>query len=113
MSWAHRAHIEELPLWALSAGASSWIADLRPYEGARVAGFVEKMRIEPAEGCVRVSIWDGTGEMGARWHIRRPTPQLAVVPGRFVLLNGVPVAGEHGFEMVEPSFEVAVHHEVA
>ena len=100
-------------MWALSAGASSWIVDLSPYEEARVAGFVESMRITPAEGNLCVTISDGTGEVGARWHIRRPTPQLAVAPGRFVLLTGVPVPAEHALEMVEPEFSITIRHAVA
>lgn len=103
---ARRSQIENLPLWALSAGASSWIVDLEPYEPARVAGLVVRMRIAPLDGSVDAWIWDGTGEVLARWQIRRPTPELAVAPGRFVLVTGVPRTGEDVLVILEPVFEV-------
>lgn len=96
----------ELPLWALSAGASRWITDLEAYEACRVVGVVERLKIVPLRGSIEATITDGTGRVVARWSIRRPTPQLSVLPGRGVLLEGVPIAEDRGLVLVDPSFEL-------
>lgn len=97
---------DELQLWAVSTGASSWIVDLEPYETARVAGTVVKLCIDPIAGVIDAHVWDGTAYLIARWHIVRPTPQVAVVPGRRVLLDGMPVFEQDATVMVEPVFEL-------
>jgi hypothetical protein len=97
---------DELQLWAISAGASSLIVDLEPYEAARVAGSVIKLRIDPIAGDIDAYVWDGTAYLIARWHIVRPTPQLVVVPGRRILLTGTSVRQDEGVVMVEPLFEL-------
>lgn len=96
---------DELLLWAVSTGASTWICDLEPYLPARVAGIVARTRIAPREGVIEASVWDGSGCVVARWHIRRPAPELVLVPGRRVLLAGLPRLGETGLVMVEPAFQ--------
>ena len=103
---------DELQLWAVSTGASCWIVDLEPYETARVAGSVVKLCIDPIAGEIDAHVWDGTAYLIARWHIARPTPQVAVVPGRRVLLDGVPIFEQDSIVMVEPLFEL-VEPEVA
>ena len=97
---------DELQLWAVSTGASCWIVDLEPYETARVAGSVVKLRIDPIAGDIDAYVWDGTGYLIARWLIVRPTPQVAVAPGRRVLLIGMPVSEHDSIVMVEPLFEL-------
>ena len=96
----------ELPLWALSAGASGWITDLGAYETCRVVGVVKKLTIDPLRGSIEATVTDGTGWVVARWSTRRPAPQLGVVPGRGVLLEGVPIAAEDGLVLVDPRFHI-------
>jgi hypothetical protein len=96
----------ELPLWALSAGASGWITDLEAYETCRVVGVVKRLTIDTVQGSIEATVTDGTGWVVARWSTRRPTPQLGVVPGRGVLLEGVPIAGEDGLVLVDPRFHI-------
>lgn len=103
----------QLPLWALSVGVSTWIADLEPYEPARVAGVVDRTRIGPVEGVIDASVSDGSARLIARWHIRRPTPELAVVPGRFVILTGAARLEEDILVMVEPEFELVERYAAA
>lgn len=97
----------ELQAWVLSFAPSVWLIDIQPYESCRVAGVVRKLRIDPKGGSIDAVITDGTGEASARWQIRRPTPQLAVAPGRGVVLEGLTTLvpdGSVGFD--EPHFVV-------
>lgn len=103
----------ELQLWALSAGASCWMIDLEPYEHSRVAGVIERLSLDPVEGRIDAVLTDGTERILARWVIRRPTPQLACVPGRFVVIEGVPIPGDDSLLMVEPDFELVDQPQVA
>jgi hypothetical protein len=96
----------ELPPWALSAGASGWITDLEAYETCRVVGVVKKLTIDPLRGSIEATVTDGTGWVVARWSTRRPAPQLGVVPGRGVLLEGVPIAAEDGLVLIDPRFHI-------
>ncbi len=100
-----RDPIDELPLWALSQGASCFIIDLSAYEACRVAGVVQRLRLDPVNGVVEVTLADGTAAISAWWTIRRPTPQLALAPGRGAVLSGVTSIGPEG-EVVfaEPNF---------
>lgn len=103
----------ELPQWAVSRGASVWLIDLEPYESCRVVGIVERLRIDPRDGHIEAEITDGTDSLVARWSIRRPTPELAVVPGRAVVLEGVAGVGDDGrLILEEPAFETIPWPEV-
>lgn len=105
--WAEDLQQVELQLWAVSAGASCWIIDLRRYEVSRVAGLVRKLSIDPVKGNLDALISDGTGSVVARWPTRRSTPQLVVVPGRAVVVEGLTVPGEEQMMMLDPVFELA------
>lgn len=100
------AQLIALQQWALSAGASSWMIDLAPYEAARVAGVVNSLIIDPRRGALEAVVDDGTSQIVARWHIGRSAPQLALNPGRMVVLQGMVAPGEPHLMMVDPMFEV-------
>jgi hypothetical protein len=94
----------ELQLWGVSHGARM-LGDLEPYEPMRVAGVVERVRIAPLERYLAILIGDGTGWVSARWAIERTMPQLSIVPGRRVVLDGIASVGSDGeLEFVEPSY---------
>lgn len=96
----------DFQLWVMSQGISAWLGDVEPYEPCRVAGVVERMRLDPLEGSLDVLISDGTGVTSARWHIRRPTPQLALAPGRGVVLDGPSTLASDGSVVFEePTFQ--------
>ena len=79
--------------------------DLEPYEKCRVVGVVERLRVDPREGLIEITIDDGTGEVDARWMIRRLVPQLALAPGTAVVLDGVAAIGNGGrLVLLEPGF---------
>lgn len=113
-SRAQQSWVTELQLWAMSNGASTWLIDLEPYVVCRVVGVVERLRIDPVNGWIQATITDGTDEVVARWFIRRPTPELAAVPGRGVALEGVALIGDDG-ELVlsEPAVETLSFRQIA
>jgi len=100
----------ELPArqhWAISAGASGWLVDLKPYERCRVVGVVKRLRVDPLHGYIEVTIDDGTGQVAARWAIRGHDPQLALAPRTAVVLDGVAVVGDDGqLTLLEPGFQM-------
>lgn len=103
-----------LPMWAISRGASVWLMDLEPYECCRVVGLVKRLKVDPANGHLDATVTDGTGEVVARWSIRRPTPELAMVPGRAVALEGVATVGDDGrLILQEPDFQTIPLPDVA
>ncbi|MGH3116435.1 MAG: hypothetical protein ACRDQ2_04875 [Gaiellales bacterium] len=90
----------------MSCSASTWLIDIEPYEPCRVAGVVQRLRLDPRAGCLEATIADGTGVIDASWQISRPLPQLAAVPGTGLVLEGFPVVGADGqMVMHEPTFE--------
>ena len=94
-------------MWALSEGASCLIVDLPAYEPCRVAGIVQRLRLDPVSATVEASLADGTATISASWTIRRPTPQLVLVPGRAAVLTGVTGVGPEGdLVLLEPDFTV-------
>lgn len=105
--------LTELQLWAVSAGVSCWVIDLEPYEACRVAGLIERLTLDPIEGHMDASVTDGTDRIIARWAIRRPTPQLSCVPGRLVIIEGVPIAGDDCSMILEPAFELVDPAQIA
>lgn len=81
--------------------------DVGPYEACRLAGVIQRLRIDPEKASIEVDVADATAVVSAVWHIRRPTPQLALVPGRGVVLTGVARVGSSGTPiLLEPSFEL-------
>jgi hypothetical protein len=104
----------ELQLWTVSWGTSAFLVDLAPYESCRVAGVVERLRVDPSAGVIEALISDGTASVLAQWQIGGPTPQLAVTPGRAVVLQGVTGIGSDGQLILrEPSFETVSFPQVA
>jgi hypothetical protein len=101
-----RSRLAARQRWAISAGASVWLIDLEPYETCRVVGVVKSLRVDPHEGHVEITINDGTGQVAARWTIRRHTPQLALAPGTAVVLEGAAAIGNDGrLALLEPGFQ--------
>ena len=66
--------------WVISLQASGWLADLKPYERCRVVGVVKRLRVDPQQGQIEVTIDDGTGQVTARWAIRGQPPARAHAP---------------------------------
>lgn len=107
-------HLAELQLWAVSVGASAWVIDVEPYEPCRVAGIVQRLRLDPTRGRIDTTVSDGTGVITARWPIRRLSPELRATPGRAVILQGIPLRDERaGLVLVDPTLELVQFPEVA
>lgn len=102
--------LADLQLWAISQLASVWLIDIKPYEPCRVAGIVVRWRIDPTEGYIEATLFDGTGELLARWpSINRPSPLRVSSEGRGLVLEGVPAVGPRGeIMMLDPRFRRAL-----
>lgn len=97
----------ELRRWAASQPGCLRIAEVETYERCRVAGAVRRLRLDPTNGYIEATMVDGTGALVARWDIERRAPQLAVVPGRRILVEGTPRLDEDGnVAMHDPVFEI-------
>ena len=93
-------------LWAISVGASVWLIDLEPDEKCRVVGVVKKLRVDPHERNIEVTIDDGTGQVVARWSIQRESLALALAPGTAVVLDGIAAVGHDGrLTLLEPGVQ--------
>ena len=90
------------------------LMDLEPYEKCRVVGVVKRLRVDPREELIEITINDGTGQVGARWTIRWPIPQLALAPGTAVVLDGVAAIGSDGrLVLLEPGFQAITYSATA
>jgi hypothetical protein len=94
-------------LWAAERDDCISIDQVEPYERARVAGVVERLRIDPRAGVIEADITDGVASIGAQWPILRPVPQLRAAPGWGLILDGIAHIDVHGdLRLVEPDFQV-------
>jgi RecG-like helicase len=98
---------EELQEWAGTIEGSVRIADVPLRRRAKVVGMVRRITVRPVQGfqALEVVLYDGTGELSARWLGRRLIPGLAL--GSRLVVEGV-TGQEHGtLRMVNPTFEFA------
>ena len=95
--------LTELELWVVSVGASL-ACDVKPCQSCRVAGVVERLRIDPSEGVIDATVSDGTGSITARWPASFRLDRMAITPGRLVILDGSADVGSDGHRILnEPS----------
>jgi hypothetical protein len=102
------AWLFELQLWTVSRGATSLLVDLEPHELCRVAGLIERIRLDPRTGVFEAWITDGTASVVAQWSIDGPMGPESIGPGRAVVLEGVAAVGpDGGLVLRDPAFETA------
>ncbi len=98
---------EETREWSESVDGTIRIAEAPVRRRVRVAGIVRRITVRPVEGfeALEVVLWDGTGELVARWLGRRSIQKLGL--GSRLVLDGV-LGNEQGvLRMVNPTFEFA------
>jgi hypothetical protein len=96
---------EELRDWAASIPGTVRIADAPDRGRVKVAGMVRRITVRPVEGfeALEVVLWDGTGEISARWLGRRSIPGLIL--GSRLVLEGM-LGKEQGVRRIyNPTFE--------
>ncbi len=96
---------EEMRTWARSIPGTTLIAEIPDRGRAKVAGMVRRITVRPVEGfeALEIVLWDGSGEMSARWLGRRSIPGLVL--GSRLVLEGM-VGREQGVQrMYNPTFE--------
>ena len=98
---------EETREWAASVDGTVRIADAPLRQRVRVAGMVRRITVRPVEGfeALEVVLWDGTGELVARWLGRRSIHRLGL--GSRLIVDGVLGKEQGVLRMVNPTFEFA------
>jgi RecG-like helicase len=96
---------EELREWAVTVPKTVRIADVPDRARVRVAGMVRRITVRPVEGfeALEVVLWDGTGDLAARWLGRRRIKGLAL--GSRLVVEGVAGRDQGQLRMVNPRFE--------
>jgi hypothetical protein len=103
-----------LQLWTVSRGATSFLVDLEPYELCRVAGLIERIRLDPRTGVFEAWVTDGTASVVGQWSMDRPIGRELIAPGRAVVLDGAAAVGpDRGLVLRNPAFETTPFPEVA
>jgi RecG-like helicase len=96
---------EEIRTWAEDVPGAVRIDRAPERRRVRVAGVVRRITLRPVQGfqAFEVVLWDGTGELSARWLGRRSINGLEL--GSRLVLEGV-LGRDHGrLRMVNPTFE--------
>lgn len=96
---------EEVREWAEAIPGTVRIAGARERQRVKVAGMVRRITIRPVKGFegFEVVLWDGTGDLSARWLGRRTIGGLAL--GSRLVVEGVPGRDHGTLRMVNPTFE--------
>jgi RecG-like helicase len=98
---------EDLRTWAESVPGTIRIGEAAPRERVKVAGVVRRITVRPVEGfeALEVILYDGTGELSARWLGRRSIHGLAL--GSRLVVEGVLGQSKGTKWVVNPTFEFA------
>jgi hypothetical protein len=93
--------------WARSVPGTTPIARVQPRDRCRVAGLIRNIRIDPQEGtgAVEATIFDGTGEMVAKWLGRKTLSGLRLGEG-LVLEGIVGVGDDDRLVVLNPEYEL-------
>ncbi len=93
--------------WARSVPGTTAIGKVRPRDRCRVAGLIRNIRIHPEEGTgsVEATIFDGTGEMVAKWLGRKALSGLRL--GEGLVVDGIAGQGDGGrLVVLNPEYEL-------
>ncbi|CAN5147765.1 OB-fold nucleic acid binding domain-containing protein [soil metagenome] len=96
---------EETRAWAASIPGTVRIGEAPLRQPTRIAGMVRRIRVRPVRGfeALEVVLWDGTGNLTARWLGRRSIPGLAL--GSRLVIEGVTGRELGAVRTVNPTFE--------
>lgn len=93
--------------WAAKHPDCLWLDRVQLYEPCRVAGIVQRLRLDPMVGELRSTITDGTSSVIASWTLARQMPQLKAAPGTGLILEGMARIDASGdIVFVQPAFEI-------
>ena len=95
----------ELRTWAATVPGTVRIDEAAPRSRVSLAGMVRRITVRPVEGfeALEVVLWDGTGDLAARWLGRRRIKGLAL--GSRLVVEGVAGRDQGQLRMVNPRFE--------
>jgi hypothetical protein len=98
---------EDCQHWARSVPDTVPIARVEQRERCRVAGLIRNIRIEPQEGTgsVEATIFDGSGELTAKWLGRKSLSGLRL--GEGLVLEGIAGLGkDNQLVVLNPEYEL-------
>jgi hypothetical protein len=98
---------EDCQHWARSVPDTIPIAQVKHRERCRVAGLIRNIRIEPQEGtgAVEATIFDGSGELTAKWLGRKSLSGLRL--GEGLVLEGIAGHGkDNQLVVLNPEYEL-------
>jgi hypothetical protein len=98
---------EDCNHWARSVSGAQPIGQVEPRERIRVAGLVRNIRIDPREGTgsVEATIFDGTGEIVAKWLGRSSLSGVKLGAG--LILEGIAGTGnDDRLVVLNPEYEL-------
>jgi len=93
--------------WARSIPGSTPIDRIDPRERIKAAGVIRNIRIDPREGSgsVEVTIFDGTGEIIAKWLGRRTLSGIKL--GEGLVIEGIAGKGnDEDLVVLNPEYEL-------
>jgi hypothetical protein len=95
----------EIAEWAGQIPDTVRISEIPLRKRVKVAGIVRRITVRPVAGfeALEVVLWDGTGDLTARWLGRRSIPGLSL--GSRLVVDGVIGQEQHELRMVNPTFE--------
>jgi RecG-like helicase len=97
---------EHLREWSSSVPLTVPISQLVPKERARVAGVIQKIRIDPREGrdSIEATIIDGTGRMKVKWLGRQSMSGISL--GMGLVVEGTVGASKEGLTILNPEYRL-------
>ncbi len=101
------ARADDLRQWRSTFAGATAIAELKARQRTRAVGVVETLRIDPREGhgSVEATIFDGTGELVARWLGRSSLAGITLGTG--LMVEGVPGVSPDGkLVVLNPEYEL-------
>ncbi|MFN2526306.1 MAG: hypothetical protein ABR505_08590, partial [Actinomycetota bacterium] len=87
---------ESLRHWRSTLSDTTPIEAISPRQRCRVAGVIQNVRIDPREGTgsIEATVFDGSGELVARWLGRRALSGIRLGTG--LIIEGVTGVGDDG-----------------
>lgn len=103
---------ENLRRWSSGIPGTTPIRDVQPRQRVKIAGVVTKIRIDQGErsGSVEATLWDGTGELKAKWSGRQSLAGVALGVG--LVIEGLfGAADSGGCVVLNPEYDLHISPE--
>ncbi|MDQ3878768.1 MAG: hypothetical protein M3290_10545 [Actinomycetota bacterium] len=97
---------EHLREWASSVAGTTPISEVTPRNRARIAGVIQKIRIDPREGrdSIEATIIDGTGRMKVKWLGRQSMSGISL--GMGLVVEGTIGGSQKDLTILNPEYRL-------